>query len=88
MFLSLSPEHHAEMEPLFLHQVTSKPVGGSVGQEDDTLGKAIAGSIHISFLEGCLVRGVQLGLVHVDEAPLLTQTCDGADVAQGLPRNL
>lgn len=76
------------MKPFLLHQISSKPVGGSVGQEDDTLGKTIAGSVHVGLLQGRVVRSVQLGLVHVHEAPLLPQTCDGADIVQGLARNL
>lgn len=53
---SLSPEHQAEMQPLLSHQVPSKPVGGGVGQEDDTLGKTIASSVHIRLLQGRLIR--------------------------------
>lgn len=76
------------MKPLLSHQVTSKPVGGGVGQEDHALGEAVAGSVNVGFLQGGLVRSVELGFVHVHEAPLLPQTCDGADVVQSLTRNL
>lgn len=84
----LSPEHQAEVKPLLPHQVTSEPVRGRVGQEDDALGEAVAGAVHVGLLQGRLVRGVQLGLVHVHKIPLLPQTCDGADVVQSLARNL
>lgn len=76
----LSPEHQAEVEPLLSHQVTPKPVGGRVGQENDALSETIAGSIHISLLQGCLVWSIQLGIIHVHKTPLLPQACDGADV--------
>lgn len=54
----LLPEHQAEMEPLMSHQVTSKPIGGGVSQEDDALGETIAGPVHICFLQGRLVRSI------------------------------
>lgn len=76
------------MEPLLSHQVTSKPVGGGVGQEDDALGETIASAVHVGLLQGRPIRRVQLGVVHVHEAPLFPQACDGADVIQCLPRNL
>lgn len=80
----LSPEHQTEVEPLLSHQVPSEPVGGGVGQEDDALGEAVAGPVHVRLLQRRLVRGFQLGLVHVHENPLFAQACDGADVVQRL----
>lgn len=86
--LVLSPEHQAEVEPLLSHQVASKPVGGRVGEEDDALGEAVAGSVHIRLLQGRFIRSVELGRVDFHEAPLFPQACDGADVVQCLTRNL
>lgn len=68
------------MEPLLLHQVTSEPVGGGVGEEDDALGEAVARSVHVRLFQGRMIRSVQLGFKHLHETPLLPQACDGADV--------
>lgn len=76
------------MKPLLSHQVPSEPVGGGVGQEDDALGKTVASAVDVGLLQGRLIRSVQLGLVHVHEALLFAQTCDGADVVQRLAGNL
>lgn len=83
-----SPEDHAEVESLLPDQVPSEPVGGGVGQEDDALGEAVAGAVDVSLLECGLVRPLQLGLVHLHEFAFLAQPCDGADVVQGLARDL
>lgn len=88
VLLPLSPEDHAEVESFVAHQVTSEPVGGRVGQEDDTLGEAVAGAIHLGFLYGRLVWPVQLDVVYFHETPFLPQASDGPDVIQGFPRDL
>lgn len=82
------PKYQAEVEAFLSHQVASKPVGGGVGQEDDALCEAVTRSVHIGLFEGGPVRSVQLGLVHIHEAPLLAQACDGTDVVQGFARYL
>lgn len=84
----LSPEDQAEVEALLAHQVPSKPVGGTVGHEDDTLGEAVAGAVHVGLLLGGLVRSLQVSLVHLHKALFLPQPSDGADVVQGLARDL
>lgn len=86
--IHISPEHQAEVEPFLPDQVASKPVGGRVGQEDNTLGKSIAGTIDVCLFKCSLVWRIQLGLVHLHEVALLPQAGDGADVVQGLARDL
>ena len=86
--LVLSPEHQAEVEPLLSHQVAPKPVGGRVGEEDDALGEAVAGSVHVRLLQGRFIRSVELGRVDFHKAPLFPQACNGADVVQCLTGNL
>lgn len=68
------------MEALLLHQVTSEPVGGGVGEEDYALGEAVAGPVHVGLLHGRIVRAVQLPHVHLHEVPLPPQAGDGPDV--------
>lgn len=85
---SPSPEHQAEMEAFLSHQVTSKPVRGGVGQEDDALGKPIAGSIDVRLLQRCLIWSVELGLVHIHETPLFPEAGDCANVVKSLSGNL
>ena len=76
----ISPEHQAEMEPLLLHQVASEPVRGRVSEEDDALGEAVACSVHIRLLHGCVIRSVQVGFKHLHKTLLLPQARNGADV--------
>ena len=71
-----------------LHQVASESIGGRVGQEHDTLGKTVAGAVHVRLLYGGVVRAVQLSVVHLHESALFPQASDGPDVVQGFPRDL
>lgn len=76
------------MEPLLLHQVTSKPEGSTIGQEDHALSKAITSPVYVRLLHGCSIWRLQVGLVGVHKAPLLPQTSNCTNVVQGLTRNL
>lgn len=65
------PEHQAEMEPLLFHQVTSKPEGRTIRQEDHALGETITSPVHVRLLQGRLIRSGQVSLIRFHKAPLL-----------------
>lgn len=76
------------MEPFLFHQVASEPEGRGIRQEDHALREAITTAVDVRLLQGRLIRRGQVRLVRLHEAPLLPQAGDGADVVQGLARNL